>query len=110
MSLMNKMTVGERIRLRREELGFTQEELAFKLGYKDRSSITRIEQDGRELPLSKIKAIAEALMVTPGFIMGWEDQNEDELVLSPHDERVIRAYKAQPDLQYAVDRLLGIKD
>ena len=37
------MTIGERIKLRREELQMTQEELAQKLGYKSRSSINKIE-------------------------------------------------------------------
>lgn len=69
------MKIGERIKLKRQELNMSQEELANKLGYKSRSSINKIEKDGRELPQSKIKAIADALNTTPSYIMGW---NEDE--------------------------------
>jgi transcriptional regulator with XRE-family HTH domain len=37
------MTVGERIKIKRKELGITQGNLAQKLGYKSRSSINKIE-------------------------------------------------------------------
>jgi len=68
------MTIGDRIKKRREELNISQEELGLKLGYKSRSSINKIELDGRSLPQSKIKAIAEALETTPSYIMGWEEE------------------------------------
>lgn len=37
------MTIGERIKKRRLELGMTQDELAKKLGYKSRSSVNKLE-------------------------------------------------------------------
>ena len=67
------MTIGERIKLRREELQMTQEELAQKLGYKSRSSINKIELGGNELTQRKITDIAHALQTTPSYIMGWLD-------------------------------------
>lgn len=66
------MTIGERIRSRREELRLSQEELAIKIGYKSKSSINKIELGERVLTQSKIKAIADALETTPSYIMGWE--------------------------------------
>lgn len=67
------VTIGERIRQRRDELGISQEELAIKLGYKSRSSINKIELGQQGLKQSKIAAIAKALETTPSFIMGWKD-------------------------------------
>ena len=67
------LSIGDRIRIRREELGMSQEELARRLGYKSRSSITKIEKDGRELPQKKIADIANVLLTTPSYIMGWEE-------------------------------------
>ncbi len=67
-------SVGQRIRERRESLQMSQEELALKLGYKSRSSINKIEIDGRSVPQNKIKEIADALQTTPAFIMGWEEE------------------------------------
>ncbi len=66
------MTVGDRIRLKREELGLTQEELANKLGYKSRSSVNKME-NSRELPLKKLVMMANVLDCTPAYLMGWEE-------------------------------------
>lgn len=67
------MEIGQIIKRRREELGISQEELALKAGYKSRSSINKIEVDGRGLPQSKIESIAKILKTTPAFLMGWEN-------------------------------------
>jgi transcriptional regulator with XRE-family HTH domain len=67
------MTIGERIKNRREELGLTQDELAHKCGYKSRSSINKIELS-RDLPLRKVSLMAKALETTPGHLMGWEEK------------------------------------
>lgn len=66
--------IGKRIKNRREELKITQEELAYKVGYKSRSSINKIEIDGRGLPQSKIVAFANALETTPAYLVGWENK------------------------------------
>lgn len=50
------LKVGERIRIKREELGITQDELAQLTGYKSRSSINKIEKGGNDLPQSKHSA------------------------------------------------------
>lgn len=70
-------SVGDRIREKRESLGMSQEELAKKLGYKSRSSINKIETDERNLTQSKIKSIADALLTTPSYIMGWDEPKEE---------------------------------
>ena len=67
------MTIGDRIKQRRMELGMSQEELAHKLGYKSRSSINKIELGGQNLTQKKIKKIADALDTTPDYIMGWDE-------------------------------------
>lgn len=71
------MKIGDRIRMRREQLKMSQEELAFKLGYKSRSSINKIENDASGLPQSKIVSIAKALETTPAYLMGWEETESD---------------------------------
>ena len=56
------MNIGDRIRNRRLALNMTQEELAKKLGYKTKGSISKIESNERELPTQKIKRFAEILI------------------------------------------------
>lgn len=70
------MSLGQNIKLYREKLGLSQEELAKKLGYKDRSTIAKIESNVNDLTQSKIVAIAEVLKTTPAALMGWEHTRE----------------------------------
>lgn len=79
------MTVYERIRQRRLELGMSQEELAKKLGYKSRSSINKIELGKSDAQLSKIADIAKALETTPGYLMGWSESSTPHVL---QDEKV----------------------
>ncbi|WP_346352611.1 LexA family transcriptional regulator [Faecalibacterium taiwanense] len=67
-------TLYDRIKSRRTELGLTVEELAHKMGYKDKSSISKIENGKADIPQSKIAAFADALQTTPAYLMGWEEQ------------------------------------
>ena len=66
------MSLGQNIRLFREKMGMSQEELAKKLGYKDRSTIAKIENNVNDITQSKIVAIAKVLQTTPAALMGWE--------------------------------------
>ena len=70
------MNIGDRIRNRRLALNMTQEELAKKLGYKTKGSITKIESGYQNLTHLKIVAIAEALNTSPAYLMGWEDMTQ----------------------------------
>lgn len=70
------MTVGERIKLRRKELGISADKLGEAIG-KNRATIFRYENGYIEkMPLDVIEYIAEALYTTPQYLMGWEDDNE----------------------------------
>lgn len=73
------MAIGDRIKRRREELGLSQEELAKKVGYKSRSSVNKIEIDGRGLPQSKIVMFAKALETTPAYLMGWDTVSDEDI-------------------------------
>lgn len=70
------MKIGDRIRNRRLELGITQEQLAKKLGYKTKGSVTKIESGYQNLTQPKIVAMAKALETTPAYLMGWEDMTQ----------------------------------
>ena len=55
------MNIGNRIKQRRCELGMSQSDLADKMGYSDRSTITRIEHGEIDLAYSKIVKFASVL-------------------------------------------------
>lgn len=65
-----KSSIYENIKKLREKLGWSQEELAERVGYTDRSSIAKIEAGKVDLQQSKIAAFAAALSVSPAQLMG----------------------------------------
>lgn len=70
------MSIGERIKARRQELGLSQRDLAKRMGYTDHTTITRVESGKVDLPMSRVAKFAEALRVSPSYIMGWEDEDK----------------------------------
>ena len=72
---MTTQEFGKRVKERRLELGMSQLDLAVKIGYKDKSTVAKIESGNRDLPRSKIVEIADALSVTPQYLLGWESKN-----------------------------------
>lgn len=69
----------ENIRAFRKAANMTQDELAKKTGYTDRSSIARIEKGEIDLPHSKIEQFASALGTSPSTLMGWDDDDDFEI-------------------------------
>lgn len=76
------MKTHENIKYLREKKGMSQEELALKVGYKDRSSVAKVEAGLVDLAQSKIAAFAAALSVTPAQLMGLSNNQQDTL---PHN-------------------------
>lgn len=68
------MTIGERIKLKRQELEFTQEELGRSCGASKQTIFKYETGIITNIPLDKIHAIALCLGVTPGYLMGWETE------------------------------------
>ena len=112
------MTVGERIKRRRLELGLTQEELAQKMNYKGKTSVCVVETGGDNVTTTKVKKFAEALGVSPSFLMGWEDpiasyvdstytDSESKEDLTKKAMELYELYEnVSPDVQQAVELML----
>ncbi len=88
------MTIGERIYMRRCELGMSQEELAEKVGYKDRSSITRIESGERDIRQNKVVAFAKALQTTSQWLMGFDEPTSNIAAVYDDHIRMIPVYES----------------
>ena len=67
-------TLYDRIKVLRNNMGYSQEQLALKVGYADKTSIAKIEAGKVDLSQSKIIAFAKALNTTTAFLM---DGNEN---------------------------------
>lgn len=80
------MTIGDRVKKLRNEKGLSQEELAQKLGYKHKTSISKIESNNRRLTQPKIQAIAEVFGISPS-----------ELLLGTTDDEIPTHYTAEEE-------------
>lgn len=73
---MDGIEVGRRIQEKRKELGLSQDDLAVRLGLNSKSSrsvISKLEKNANNITTDRVRQIAKALGVTPGYLMGWED-------------------------------------
>lgn len=68
------MRIGERIKQRRLELGYTADTLA-KMLNKNRATIYRYENgDIENMPIDVLEPLAKALNTTPAYLMGWSSE------------------------------------
>jgi transcriptional regulator with XRE-family HTH domain len=66
--------IALRIKQKREEMGFSVDKLAKKIG-KSRATLYRYENGFIEkMPSNVLSDIANALGVTPAYLLGWEDE------------------------------------
>jgi transcriptional regulator with XRE-family HTH domain len=72
------MHIGGKIKERRISLGWSQRELATKMGYKNHSVIARIESGAVDLPQSRIEQFTEVLGVTHGYLLGLVSEDESK--------------------------------
>lgn len=100
-----KYEIGARIRKYREMCGFSQKELAQKIGVSN-SRVSNWEQ-GINRPDADILAdICKALNVSPSVLLDVRLSPDD---LNEQERKVIMAYRTKPDLQKAVNILLGLE-
>ena len=85
------LALYKNIKARRLELKMSQDRLAELTGYKDRSSIAKIEKGEVDLAESKIREFAKALKITPQELMGWDDPDTD-ISIDETFERICEFY------------------
>lgn len=129
------MSIGERIKVRRKELGISAEQLADTLGVSP-ATIYRYESNYiNSMKVDRIKPIAKALNTNVAYLMGWEDAsvgdpalkgdgsmacnligNEssskfDSFYATPEEQAIISAYRACDEMgKGMVRRILNIPD
>ena len=81
------MRIGERIKQRRLELGYTADALAELLN-KNRATIYRYENgDIENMPIDVLEPLAKALNTTPAYLMGWQEPHQpNESIISDQAE------------------------
>ena len=104
--------IGDKIKERRLELGYSQEELAKKLGYTSRSTINKIENGTNDIVQSKVVEFATALDTTVAYLMGWSEEDSPNMMrLSDIEHDVDVAFRKADDLtKQMVLRVLNIEN
>lgn len=102
------MTIGERIKSRREEIGMSQEELAQLCGYSSRTTIAKIEKGENNLRQTKVNQFAQALLCDPLWLIGMDSRLDSAVSAeATKDFDLISDYKKlYPNEQEAVDSLI----
>lgn len=88
------MEIKDILKNRRLELGLTLVEVAEKVGV-NVATVSRWESgDIANMRRDRIKALADALRISPAVIMGWEEPKpEPRLSLADDEVRLLRAYR-----------------
>ncbi len=87
--------MGKRIKYLRLKKGYSQEELAKKMGYTSRSTINKIEKGLVDVPQSKIIDFANILDTTPLYLLNWVDNPDDNknlIQIQRENGQVIKYY------------------
>ncbi|MFR3729129.1 helix-turn-helix domain-containing protein [Lacrimispora sp.] len=104
--------IGKRIREKREALGITQEELAVRLGYKNKSTIAKIENGTNDIVQSKVVEFANALNTSVSYLMGWKEelQAQSQLQISQSEQSLLHKYHSLDDKgKHTVDTVLEME-
>ena len=110
------MNINDILKNRRLELELTMKQVADMVGVSE-GTISRWESgDIANMRRDKIVALARALQVHPGVIMGWEEYTASyipasDLALSEIEKALIIHYRSSdPGTQRAVRKLLDVED
>jgi transcriptional regulator with XRE-family HTH domain len=102
------MSVGKRIKQLRSDLGMSQVDFAKAIGV-SKQTLYKYENDLiTNIPSDKIEAAATVCKVTPGFLMGWDDEIDEntqhpEYYTNPETAKVAQQIFDDPDLHALFD-------
>ena len=100
----------EKIKLRRLELGLSYQELS-DLTVINKSTLQRYETGFiKKVPINQVQIIAKALNVTPGYLMGWENNKENQTYyLNPEAAKMAQEIYDNPQYKVLFDATKKLK-
>lgn len=102
------MKISDRLKEARLRVGMTQEELAKIIGV-TKGAIANYENGVSVPKVEFLYPLMAALGVDANFVYG-VSSSESSIDVSLHERKVIVAYRTHPEMQPAVDRLLGVEE
>ena len=97
--------IGSRIRMFREARDLTQKKLAERIGISE-ARLSNWEQGANRPDVDFLALICEALCVSPSEMLDFQLPPDD---FNDMERKIIAQYRKKPDMQRAVNILLGIE-
>ena len=95
------MEIGEKIRNRRMELGWSQRDLADKMGYTNNSTIAKIEQGKVDVTQSRVIQFSKVLGIPVAYLIDWDDESKkpslDKLTLTEGELLLLDLFRQVPE-------------
>lgn len=106
------MDTKDILKSKRKELNLSQKEVADYVGVSE-ATVSRWESGNiANMGRDKIALLSEILKISPSVIAGYADINDFEIpfILTKEEKELIAAYRNKPEMQEAVNTLLGISN
>lgn len=93
------------------EKGVNVNELSNMINVSNQTLYSIIKRDNMKIDFEVLLKICDALDVSvERFYSDFYHSNKNKVSLTNHENKVITAYRNKPDMQPAVDKLLGVED
>lgn len=100
------MHIGDRIKARRVQLGWSQRDLAEKMGYKNHSVVARVEAGKVDLPQSRLDQFAKVLGLSHGYLLGLV--SEEASIKNDQLTKLIVRMRKDPEFFEAVSNMADL--
>ena len=92
-------TIGQRIKILRKNLGLTQDALAQKMHFENKSRISNYENNKANFSIAVLLELCHHLNTTPNYLLGLEEWDEDlaEIIAlllmnkDPHLRKIVKS-------------------
>lgn len=102
------MATKDILKNRRKELNLSQKDVANYVGVSE-ATVSRWESGNiANMGRDKIALLSQILRTSPSVIAGYDDNDEETFTLTNIEKELVTAYRNKPEMQEAVNTLLGI--
>ena len=102
------MQIGEKIKARRISLGWSQRELAERMGYKNHSVVARVEAGKVDLPQSRLDQFAKVLGLSHAYLLGLV--SEETSIKNDRLAKLILKMRKDPEFFEAVSNMADLNN
>ena len=102
-------SLGQRIKLRRKQLGLTQKELGYKVNLTE-FNVSKYEREATKPDVETLYRIAEALDCSIDYLLGKTDNKENSIVEGKYNDNVIKIEIEGRDIDLTAEEIQELID